>query len=675
MQLTKNEESRRLQYELAARARALGFRDVEVIDEDLGRSGSGIEERPGFQRLVSTLCKGDVGAVVAFDASRLARNGKDWHHLLELCALVGALVIDHVGVYDPRHIDDRLLLGLKGSMSELELSLLRQRSKTAIDSMAKRGELRFALPVGYEWTEDNRLVLDPDRRVQAMIRLIFKKFRALGSVRQVHLWLRGEKIEVPTRSFAVGSRETSWRLPVYNTILAFIKNPIYAGAYAYGKTLSRTRLNASGSPSQTRGHMKPREQWSVLIRDHHPGYITWDDHERNLEILAENAHMKQGGRRKSGRGGRALLAGLLRCRRCGRMLHVAYTGSGKRAAIRYSCRGAHINHGEKTCISFGGHRVDVGLARELLEVVDPLAIKASARAIELRAEEQEQQKDALALALEQARYEVGLARRRYEQVDPDNRLVASELEARWNHSLERVVQLEQRIEQLAANSAREEPIDRAAFERLAEDLVTVWNSPAATMALKQRLVRVLLEEIVVDVDADASQIVMLIHWRGGRHSELRLRKNRPGRHRYSTSETTVSIVEKLATRLSDDKIASVLNRMGIRTGKGNTWNLSRVASLRGRRKIPAFNPATRDPSVLNLAEAAEALSVSASTVRRLIESNILTATQITRCAPWEIQREALATDAVQQAVKQAKTRGIGPRSKSRDSKTLTIPGT
>jgi len=322
IQVANNLESQRRQYALADQARKLGFQQVEVIDEDLGRSGSGQVDRPGFARLVAEVCDGNVGAVFCIEASRLARNGRDWHHLIELCGLVRALVIDPDGVYDPGLLNDRRLLGLKGTMSEFELNLLRQRCQEAIRQKAQRGELQFMLPVGYRWAPGGKVEKDPDRRVQQAIELVFVKMEECGSARQVLLWFRSEKVSLPAMIYGESGRELIWKLPIYNTILRILRNPMYAGAYAFGKTEARTRV-VGGRARKTIGHVKPPENWTVLIRDHHAGYIAWERYEHNQALLADNAHMKSRMEPKAGRGGRSLLASLLRCRRCGRMLHVA----------------------------------------------------------------------------------------------------------------------------------------------------------------------------------------------------------------------------------------------------------------------------------------------------------------------------------------------------------------
>ncbi len=671
-QLTENRESQRRQYALADRARELGFQRVEVIDDDLGRSGSGLVERPGFQRLVAAVCTGEVGAVLSIEASRLARNGRDWHHLIDLCSLVGTLVIDADGVYDPRLSNDRLLLGLKGTMSEFELSLLRQRSLEAIRSKARRGELEFGLPVGLCWTGTGKIELDPDRRVQEAMRLVFRKFDELGSARQVLLWFRANKVTLPAATHGDAQRKIVWKLPIYNTIHALLTNPTYAGAYVYGRTGDRTRV-VEGKARKTSGHEKAQDQWMVLIRDHHLGYLSWAAYERNQATLAENAHMKKRMARKAGRGGRSLLAGLLRCRRCGRMLHVTYGGIDSRVP-RYMCRGAHINHGESWCISFGGLRPDQFVSSVLLEAVQPKAIDAALEAATRVAQQRDDQMRAISLELEQARYEAGLAARRYEGVDPDNRLVAAELEARWNAALARVGELESRREAARHATSPAAAVNRETLLSLAANLPAVWNSATADMRLKQRIVRLLVHEIVADVDEGTSEIVLVIHWIGGRHTELRVPKNPTGRHGHTTGEDATEVVRRMAGRWPDEQIAATLNRLRLRTGVGNTWNELRVRGVRQRLGLPAHGPADKARSTLTLNQAAEHLGVSATVVRKLIARKQLPARQAAPSAPWEISVAALDSEPVHRAAQRAREGGYGVRQRAADAATLQLPG-
>ncbi|HJY04901.1 MAG TPA: recombinase family protein [Bryobacteraceae bacterium] len=658
-QVIHNQESQRRQYGLADHARQLGFQQVEVIDEDLGRSGSGQVERPGFEHLVAEVCTGQVGAVLCIEASRLARNGRDWHHLIELCGLVRTIVIDPDGVYDPCALNDRLLLGLKGTMSEFELNLLRQRSLEAIRQKARRGELQFRLPVGFRWTQNGKVEIDPDRRVQEAVHLVFAKMAELGSARQVLLWFRAEKTSLPALVVEAPGNGVVWKLPVYNTIWHMVRNPMYAGAYAFGKTESRTKV-IDGRARKSEGHCKPVDTWMVLIRDHHCGYIAWEQFERNQVMLTDNAHMKSRMEPKAGRGGRSLLAGLLRCRRCGRMLHVAYSGSHGEVP-RYHCRGAHINHGADWCISFGGLRPDRAIAAEILKAVEGNAIEAALEVAARVAEQQRQRHRVLSLELEQAQYEVRLATRRYEAVDPDNRLVAAELEARWNAALQSAGEVEQRLRQNELPDTAARIPDKETLCSLAQDLPAVWNSATTEMRLKQRIIRILIEEIIADVDEAKTEIVLMIHWTGGRHSELRMKKNPTGKHSRCTSLEAIEIIRQMAGKFPDDQIAATLNRLTFRTGTGNTWTEGRIRSLRSYHEWPTYDAKTSSRQGLTLEEASERLEVSHKVVRRLIDSGKISGTHVVPWAPWEISAEAIESEEVLQAVRNAKRRvRVGP---------------
>jgi excisionase family DNA binding protein len=663
-QVAHNQESQRRQYGLADQAREMGFRDVTVIDDDLGRSGSGLVARPGFQRLVAEVCTGEVGAVFCIEASRLARNGRDWHHLIELCGMVGSVLVDPDGVYDPAVINDRLLLGLKGTMSEFELNLLRQRSLDAIRQKAGRGELQFLLPVGLCWTGVGKIEKDPDRRVQDALQLVFTKMTELGSVRQVLLWFRHEKVSLPAFPRDLGEPRMVWKIPVYNTVLKILSNPAYASAYAFGKTQARVQV-VDGRARKTAGHRKPRPEWLVLIRNHHPGYISWEQYERNQILIASNAHMKSRMEPKAGRGGRALLSGMLRCRRCGRMLHVSYSGIGA-SVLRYHCKGAHVNHGEHWCISFGGLRPDQAVGAEVLRAISGNAIEAALEAAEQMRDRREEQRRALELELEQARYEAHLASRRHEAVDPDNRLVAAELEARWDAALQKTQELKGKLQDFDVTSQSTPMPDKELLLSLARDLPAVWNAPSTDMRLKQRIVRILVHEIVADVDEKNSEIVLLIHWTGGRHSALRIKKNGPGRHRRCTSVETIEVIRQMSGKFRDEQIAATLNRLGLKTGTGQTWSEGRVYSARHYHEIPAYDPDRANNSFVTMEEAAHRLGVSSTTIRRLIELKKIPATQVVACAPWQIPVEALDSEIVRKAARNIKARVRVPRTHRSD---------
>jgi excisionase family DNA binding protein len=641
-QVETNTESRRRQYELVETARAHGFRSIEVIDDDLGRSASGMNERPGFDRLVAWLCAGNVGAVLCFDASRLARNGRDWHHLLELCGLVEARVIDLDGVYDPSRPNDRLLLGMKGSISEFELGVLRARMLDAARAKARRGELRISVPLGYLWSREYGLALDPDRRLQEVIRMIFARFRELGSARQVHLSMRADQLHFPRPSDGKRMINLEWTSIRYRNVISVLKNPFYAGAYVYGKSGKLTEI-VDGRARKTYGHPKPFDNWEVVIKDHHEGYVPWAEYERNQVLLAANAYGRKGGP-KSGRGGRSLLAGLLTCGRCGRRLAVGYVG-GEPGRPVYRCDRPNLMLGLPRCLGFGGTRIESAVAAELLRAVEPIAIEAAQQAEQMHMEGLNEHRRIVELELQQARYDASLAERRYAACDPDNRLIAAQLEHAWELALRRVEEFEAR---LAARTATQP--NTPDFSELADDLETAWNAPGVTMRTRQQLLRSLIADIVADVDDATREVVLFIHWRGGQHSQLRVRKPRTGEHGCATSEDALVVMRSMAGRWSDEHIAATLNRMGLPTGQAKTWTAHRVSSVRRVRGIHAYRSAEKDGAWLTMSETATALGVSHHVIRRLIRDGVLKAEQVISGAPWQIRASDLATDNVKAAI-------------------------
>jgi DNA invertase Pin-like site-specific DNA recombinase len=648
-QVRHHQESRRLQYGLAERARALGWHEVIVIDDDQGTSATTTAGRVGFQRLVATVGLGQAGAIFGIDVARLARNNRDWYQVLDLCGLLNTLIVDTEMIYDPRLLNDRLLLGLKGTISEAEIGWLRQRAHEALLAKARRGELVIGLPVGYVRTPDGQVDKDPDQRIQQAIDLVFERFAALGSARQVLLWCRQEGITLPVvKPDGEGGSHVAWRLPIYGTILRVLQNPIYAGAYAFGRTGTRTHVEA-GVARKSRGHRRRRpEEWIVLLRDHHEAYIAWDRYEGHQQMLADNTNMRGAMARGAVRRGQGLLAGLLRCGQCGRRLHVM--SPGRRGAFsRYQCVGAKLNHGAtRGCLGLGGLRVDAAVEREVLRVVAPGAIEAAVATVDRVADETDATHRALELELRQARYDAARAQRQYDAAEPENRLVVETLERRWNAALERVTEVEQRLGALAAEGPAHTGVDREQLLALAHDFPAVWHHPRTDIQLKKRLVRLLIEEIVATVTAEPPQITLTVHWKGGKHTQLVVRKNRAGGHRYCTDREIIDVVRELARSLADGEIARILNRLGYRTGHDNSWTAPRVASLRNGHEIPVFDRAA-STRPLTMADAATALGVSPMTIRRLIKLNVLPATQPVPYAPWAIRSEDLSLERVQRA--------------------------
>jgi len=653
-QVRENLESQRLQYALAQRARKVGFAEVEVIDQDLGVSAAIGSEREGFDRLVSEVAQGQVGAVVSREVSRLSRTDKDWCHLLEVCQIFDTLIMDEDQIYDLSEIDDQLVLGIKGTMSVVELKVLRMRMLQGRDEKARRGELRTRLAPGFAHDSTGKLVLHPDQRVQDAILRIFLKFRELWSARQVFMWFHDNEIMVPVNHWGGGNTELEWKLPTLSFIQGVLRNPIYAGAYVYGRRPVETVFE-DGKLSKRAGSPREPEECRVFLRDHHEGYIDWQEYELNRKRLRRNSmRFESDPATAAVRGGHGLLGGVLRCGHCGRKLHMRYWGR-KGTTPRYFCKGDY-DAGGSYCLSFGGHKVDRRFSEEILQVLSPLGIEASLRATEELRSQHEDRVQALSLELEQLDYEVQRAFEQYDEVDPRNRLVAAELERRWNAKLDE----QERVRvALATLNADRQPVTsevEARLRRLGEDFAQVWHDPGCPAKLKKKIVHSLVEEITVTLDEDASMLRFVVHWKGGCHTELDLEKPRPATAT-KTSSDALEVIRKMAPRYGDGQIAAVLNKSGLRTGRGKRWTQTRVATARRNYSIPGQREATPDPDILTLSRAAKHCHVSQYTVQQLVKRGLLENNQVVTHAPWELRREDLDSAPVRTTLDRLKRTG------------------
>jgi len=650
-QVIHHTEGRRLQYAMKERLEQLGWREIEVVDEDLGTTASGVKERAGFERMVVEVSMGKVGAVAAREVSRFARNSRDWQQLIEVCRVVDTLLIDHETVYDPRRGNDRLLLGLKGSLNEYELDLLRHRAQEARREKAQRGELFLPPPVGYLQGATG-YEKDPDLRVQQAIEQLFYKLSELGSVRQVLFWYVEHALTLPVRHATPTGWQIEWRRPNYTMIYRMVTHPIYGGTYAWGKT--QTQVVWDASVSRQVKQIRPREQWLVLLPNRHEGYITWEQFQRLQQMISSNAASPSSESPGAVRKGPALLAGLLRCRRCARKLLVYYTG-GEHNVLRYICSRARLDNAQPRCISLGGNGLDEAVSGELLRVLRPAAVKAALAAAGQQAGQRDQVVATLKLELQAVRYGATRASKQYDAADPENRLVAEELERRWNKALEQVSRLEARI----AQEEKERPVPTLPTEEsltnLASQLEVVWQDPDTDLRLKKRLLRTLIKEIVVDVCPEAGEILAIIHWQGGVHTELKVARRRSGQTRRQAAPSIVEAVEMLVRICTDERIAGVLNRHGLRTGHGNYWTLERVESLRKVRNIPAYSVERRQSEGwLNLTQAAAFLGVSTTSLRLSVERHEIVALHPLPTGPCIFKRDDLLQPTANQVVRRIK---------------------
>jgi len=654
-QVRRNTESRRLQYALKDRAKDLGFKKIQIIDTDLGSSaGIGAAKQSGFEQLIAGIAVGEVGIILSREVSRLSRTDKDWARLLEVCQLFGTLIADAEQVYDLSLTDDQLILGIKGTLSVVELNTLRLRMQAGMEEKARRGALVKLLPPGYVVDKSGSVVKSSDRRVVEAITLVFRKFAEIRSIRQTHLWFRNNRIELPVNKPTETGMGIRWQLPTNAFTRDVLQNPFYAGAYVWGRRRTE-KVVVDGRVRKRQSKLHEPEQCRVFIKDHHEGYTSWETYEENRRIMRENA-LNIGGDESVGpaRAGQGILAGLLRCGRCGRKLHVRYWGK-RGTAARYLCKG-DFDSGGTYCLGFGGSTVDRRFSEELLAVISPFGIGASLEAARGLAGKRNEKHAALAKQLEQLEYEQRRAFEQYNEVDPRNRLVTAELERRWNAKLEAVEQLKATLEEVAHESHTVSEEEREELLAMGERFGEVWESEACPAALKKRIIRTVIEEIVVDLDEETDLLSFIIHWKGGTHTRYRMPKPVSGAGQKTALED-LEIIRKMGARYGDDEIARVLNKLGRRTGKGNRWNEHRVRTARTRHGIQGRRRRAENPDILTLGEAAVYCEVSRTTIKRLVKEGLLNKEQIVPWAPWEITKSDLDSEEIQRILRTLKTTG------------------
>jgi len=652
-QVRQNLESQRLQYELAERIRGLGWQEIETINSDLGSSAAmGSASREGFERVLSSVALGEVGIVASREVSRLSRTDKDWCRLLEVCQIFGTLIGDEQQIYDLSYLDDQLVLGIKGTLSVVELKVLRQRLQAGQESKARRGELLKRLPVGYAKDGTGKIVLHPDRRVSEAIQLVFTKFRELWSVRQTFQWFRDHDVELPANPIR-GTRLV-WKIPSQSLVGDILRNPFYAGAYVWGRRPMETLLVKGRLKKRQAANRRP-EECRVFIAGHHVGYIDWATYEENQRMTRRNSvHWEADESMSAIRAGQGLLVGLLRCGHCGRKLHVRYWG-GTGTHARYLCKGDYDDGGQY-CIGFGGAMVDRRLSEELLKLISPFGLEASLKAIEELSSGEAAQRAALSSKLEQLEYETKRAFEQYDVVDARNRLAAAELERRWNEKLEEIETVQQQLVCLAGERYSLSPEEEARVLSMGENFAEVWHSDRCPPTLKKMIFRTVIEEIIARTDPKKETLHFTIHWKGGVHTQLEMDRPRSATETATPMEA-LEIIRRMAVRHGDDQIASVLNRLGYSTGKGNRWNQNRVATARKNHSITGQKRALADPDSISLNEAARLCGVSHRSIERLVEAGLLNREQVAPRAPWEIRRSDLDTEPVRSILEHLRRTG------------------
>jgi DNA invertase Pin-like site-specific DNA recombinase len=640
-QVEHNRESTQRQYALVERAQSLGWRreQITVIDEDLGMSGASLQGRSGFARLTAQVALGHVGIVLGLEVSRLARNNADWYRLLDLCAITNTLIGDGDGIYHPSLFNDRLVLGLKGTMSEAELHILRARLDGGIRNKAARGELRRGLPVGYIWgEEDGEVRMHPDAQVTGAIRSVFERFTEFGSVRRVWLWFQEHRLSFPLRLHA--GHEIQWVPPSYHAISQVLNSPTYAGAYVYGKTRTERYVDEHGI-LRKRTRKVAQAQWQVLIKEHHSGYIDWETYEANLVRISQNTRPRaHAGGTGAIREGSALLQGLATCGHCGRKLRTHYSGRASKPG--YHCPGKNIVEGRGVyCLNIGGVQIDEAVANAVLEALEPAGLKAAVLAAEQLESTHDGALEQWRLTVERARYDAEHAERGYRAVEPENRLVARGLEQEWEQRLRALDEAKAELERRERRRPRALSSDeRQTVLALGQDLTRVWHASSTTVRDRKELLHTVLEEVLLTALRDEHRAELKLRWLGGAITALSIERSRTKRATVRTDEDTVALLERLAKHYPDPVIAGIFNQQGKTTVYGHRFDANRVGNLRRHWNIPRFDPNAQDPSdgeLLNIRQASDLLGIAPSTIHRWLNDGFIAGEQVTPGAPWQIR--------------------------------------
>jgi DNA invertase Pin-like site-specific DNA recombinase len=640
-QVELNRESTQRQYGLMDRAVSLGWcrERVKVIDCDLGTSGAGGVQRDGFTSMTAETALGNIGLILSIEVSRVARSSSDWYRLLDLCAMTDTLIGDEDGLYHPGHFNDRLLLGLKGTMAEAELHVIRARLDGGIRNKAARGELRRGLPVGYVWGDaDGEVLFHPDEAVTTAIRTVFEKFAEFGSARRVWIWFQSEGLPFPHRSTTFSG--VRWAAPTYTTIHGVLKNPVYAGVYVYGRTRHEKYIDEKGR-ARKRVRRLPRSEWSVFIKDHHQGFIDWETFEMNQQRLSLNTKPRPHDPAGAVRNGAALLQSLAVCGNCGRKLLVYYQGRNSTPGY-YCANGQIVNGRAQRCMRVGAIRIDRAVSRAFLEEVATTGPEAALQAQKRLHEEWEAAVNQWRLQVERLEYQALLAERRYRGVDPDNRLVAGTLETEWDRRLTELAAA--RAELARREQNRPAKLHEKQLRQLHElgcDLPKVWNAATTTDRDRKELIRSILESVAIHLDRGTVPPTarLVLRWRGGLISELTLPLPAPRNPTLRTDEDTIDLLRRLAEHYPDSVIAGILNQQGRTTVTGERFTANRVGSLRRYRKIPRYRPGDQPESgeLLSVIKAAKVLGVATSTLHRWIADGFVRGEQLTPGAPWRIR--------------------------------------